>query len=114
MKKKNNLWNTIKNVISNVTAVVSIIMIICIIVFVIIILNYKISINIEENFIVSTTDNIPVQLPISFSLGKMSFKGDADVTIPKDTEFSMRLKMKVFLDLKKIMNAKQFVFISIK
>lgn len=112
MIKKDILWNKIKNVTAVVTAVVSVIMIVCVIVFVTIILTQKLSINIDETFVVSTNENTPMLMPMSFSMGKMILKGDADVTIPKGTEFPMRIKMKVSLDLKKIMKAKKIVSIS--
>ena len=104
MIKINNLWEVIKKT----TIVVSIIMNVTIIVFVLIILTHKISINIDESCVATTTNDIPLNMPISFKMGAITFKGDADVIIPKDTVFPLKIKMIVpLLESIRIKNKKE-------
>lgn len=87
----NNIWNMIKNI----TIVISIIMIISMIVIVLIVLTHKISIYIDESGEAITTEDIPLTMPISFDMGPIKIKGDADVVIPKETKLPVKIKMTV-------------------
>jgi hypothetical protein len=104
MIKINNLWDVIKRI----TIVVSIIINTTVIVFVLIILTHKVSINIDGNGEATTTNDVPLKMPISFDMGAIKIKGDASVVIPKETLLPVKIKMVIpLLDAISIKNIKQ-------
>jgi hypothetical protein len=100
----NNIWNVIKNI----AIIFSIIMNITIIVFVLIVLTHKISININESGEATTTEDVPLKMPISFDMGAIKNKGDANVVIPNQTRLPVKIQMTVpLLEAIRIKNNKQ-------
>jgi hypothetical protein len=115
--KMSDLWNMIKNVWNitrNVMTVLSIMVFVLIIVFFGIILTHRLSINIEQNCLATTSESIFLKLPVTFNLNNITFEGDAGATMPKDTILPVRIKMIIPLDILNIWDLKESVSISLK
>jgi hypothetical protein len=91
MIKTDNLWSIIKRI----TIVVSIIINSIVIIVFLIILTHTISINVNENGVATVSKDVPLTMPITFDMGAIKIKGDADVVIPKETVLPVKIRMNI-------------------